>query len=235
MKTHTPFPVRESASKSSRSPLERINLLFNDYRLRRFFLRLRAPLIAAAVLSALSLVPRSPWFWAGLLVSLAGAAAQWWCFACIMTSKELAANGPYRFVRNPMYLSRYFLVLGMFLMLDPTLPWRWLGPVAFTMFYGFFMVNRVAREERKLRAIFGEPYAAYLRAVPRFVPALRPRVAGRTLYWCPVAFKRNNGARNMLIVLAGYGLACALTYGGGCASMYRGLIPESNCALTHCR
>ena len=198
---------------SAAEPLSLINRLFNHRGLRRFFVKLRTPLVLAAVTGALLLVRPSPWFWGGLVVSLCGATAQWWCFACIMTSKELACNGPYRFVRNPMYLARFVMVLGLLLMVDPTQQLRWLAPAVFVVFYGFFMHNRVRREEHKLRAIFGKPYEEYLRKVPRFLPALQPRFVGKTFYWNKTAFRRNNGARNMALVLAGYAIACALTYG----------------------
>ncbi len=194
--------------------LDQLNALFNHPGLRRFIVRTRQPLGILALLAALWHVPTdSSWFWIGMAISLVGAAGQWWCFACIMTSQELAVNGPYRYVRNPMYLTRYVLILGLVLMLDPTrTAWSWLAPVLYTLFYLLFMRNRVLREERKLTPIFGESYARYLREVPRFVPGHRPFPGGRTLYWNPVAFKRNHGARNALAVLIGYLLAYLLVF-----------------------
>lgn len=194
------------------SILTPLNNLFNHPGLRRFVVRTRQPLGLIAALAALWCVPGNGWFWYGLAVSLLGAMGQWWCFACIMTSKELAVNGPYRFVRNPMYLTRYLLVLGLVLMLDPTLPWRWTLPVVYTVIYLFFMHNRVRREERKLAPIFGASYQRYLSAVPRFVPRCSPFPGGRTLFWNPAAFSRNHGARNALIVLTGYVAAYALVF-----------------------
>src|SRR5690554_8038712 len=98
--------------------LDQLNALFNHPGLRRFIVRTRQPLGILALLAALWLVPTdSSWFWIGMAISLVGAAGQWWCFACIMTSQELAVNGPYRYVRNPMYLTRYVLILGLVLML----------------------------------------------------------------------------------------------------------------------
>jgi protein-S-isoprenylcysteine O-methyltransferase Ste14 len=189
-----------------------INAWFNHPGLRRFFVRMRTLLGVLALLAFLPLIPRSNWFWAGLAVSLAGAAAQAWCFACIMTSQELAVNGPYRFVRNPMYLARYVLILGVVLMLDPTRAWRWLLPAAFTIIYLFFMHNRVRREERKLAPLFGEVYQRYLREVPRFAPSCRPFPEGRTRFWNPAAFTRNHGARNLAAVITGHAVAYLAVY-----------------------
>ncbi len=89
--------------------------LFNHPRLRSVLLRLRLPLgLVAGVLLVLSIAPE--WFWPGLVVSAAGALFQLWCFSCIHTQHELAVNGPYMFVRNPMYLARFLLILGIVLM-----------------------------------------------------------------------------------------------------------------------
>lgn len=189
-----------------------INTLFNHAGLRRFLVHSRLPLGAAALAVLLSLVRPSPWFWRGLAISLVGALAQGWCFACIMTSQELAVNGPYRFVRNPMYLARYTLLLGLLLMPDPTRPWRGLLPLVFTIVYLFFMHNRVRREERKLGPIFGAPYARYLESVPRLIPTWRAYPGGKTLHWNAAAFRRNHGARNLTVVLGGYLLAYLVVY-----------------------
>lgn len=186
-----------------------LHAIFNHPGMRRFVVRTRLPLGLALGVGLLYFVDQA-WFWRGLAVSFVGAAGQWWCFACIMTSQELAVNGPYRYVRNPMYLTRYLLVLGFVLMLNPVTRW-WL-PLAVTILYGFFMHNRVRREERKLAPIFGDSYRRYLAEVPRFLPSLRPFPGGRTLFWNPVAFRRNHGARNLLLVLVGYAAAYALVF-----------------------
>jgi hypothetical protein len=90
------------------------------------------------------LIRRSPdeWFWPGFGVSVFGAVMQWWCFSCIMTSKELAVNGPYSFVRNPMYLSRFFLVLGGVVMIGNWwVTWLLLAALARTMFTPALLVS----------------------------------------------------------------------------------------------
>jgi hypothetical protein len=97
-------------------------------------------------------------------------------------------------------------------MLDPTLPWRWLAPLVFSVGYLFFMHNRVRREERKLGPIFGAPYANYLKSVPRFLPTWRAYPGGKTFHWNAAAFRRNHGARNLTVVLSGYLLAYLVVY-----------------------
>ena len=60
------------------------------------------------------------------------------------------------------------IVVGWWLLLDRTL-------VLFMAFLFFLWFNFVVIrfEERELRALFGEQYEAYAKAVPRFIPSLR--------------------------------------------------------------
>jgi protein-S-isoprenylcysteine O-methyltransferase Ste14 len=175
-----------------------IHSVFNNPTLRKFFLALRVPLSLLAVFGLVTLMRRE-WFYIGLAVSLFGACIQWWCFACLKKQKVLAFNGPYGFVRNPMYLGRYFLTAGAVLMTGLL----WLLAV-FTILYYFYMVNRVGREEKTLAGIFGADYDAYLRDIPRFFPRFRRNPNGRALYFSWETFQKNHGLVNAIGVFAAY-------------------------------
>jgi len=84
--------------------------------------------------------------------------------------EQLVADGPYRRVRNPLYLGNIFLALGV-------------GFLASRM--GFFVIvlgntlivwRLLLREEATLLASQGESYRRYYNAVPRLLPSLTPRV-----------------------------------------------------------
>ena len=69
------------------------------------------------VLAILALVPvamfaRPSWFPAAIAISMAGQLIQTWCFASLVKNRELTVRGPYLMCRNPMYIGRYFLLLG---------------------------------------------------------------------------------------------------------------------------
>lgn len=179
-----------------------IDTLFNNKALRKGLLKLRLPL-GIAVAIAVVLNTKQQWFWQGLAVSMFGALAQLWCFANIKTQKELAATGPYMLVRNPMYLARFFLILGI--LLWTANPWV-IG--LYVVAYYFYMVNRVRREERKLRTVFGEPYERYCTDVNRFIPSLSSRFRAADLFAADrECFQRNNGLNNIIAVLAFYAAA----------------------------
>jgi protein-S-isoprenylcysteine O-methyltransferase Ste14 len=79
--------------------------------------------------------------------------------------QRLVAVGPYRWVRNPIYLAALLIVLGeAWLFLSLSL----LGYAAGVAI--FFHLLVISYEEPTLRARFGEQYEAYTRTVPRWIP-----------------------------------------------------------------
>ena len=79
-------------------------------------------------------------------------------------ASALVHAGPYRLTRNPMYLGLAVQYTGLALVLDRTWPLIFL-PLAILVIHRYV----IAREERYLRSRFGEPYAEYLRRVPRWI------------------------------------------------------------------
>jgi protein-S-isoprenylcysteine O-methyltransferase Ste14 len=185
--------------------LDLVHGVFNSKALRRGLLALRVPL-TLGVAAALCYFARREWFLPGLVVSAVGGLLQLWCFSAIDKQKELAVNGPYKVVRNPMYLARFLLILGFVLLTGN--PWV-VG--LYVIVYYFYMVNRVKREERKLHKVFGEPYAEYMRQVHRFLPA-SAYARGRLLYGRLDLLVRNNGHWNILAVAAFYAVCYLVVF-----------------------
>ena len=77
----------------------------------------------------------------------------------------MVAVGPYRWVRNPIYLAALLVVLGeawLFLSLSLVA-----YAVAAAAFFHLFVIGY---EEPTLRRTFGQIYSRYLRMVPRWIP-----------------------------------------------------------------
>jgi len=126
--------------------LDALNALFNHAGLRAVWAKSRVPAALALVVALLWLAdPR--WLLPGFLVSMAGEFIQLWCFASLNKDVDLACNGPYAVVRNPMYLGRFFIILGALMLLGN----GWVV-LAYLIVYYFYMTNRVKREEVRLRA-----------------------------------------------------------------------------------
>jgi protein-S-isoprenylcysteine O-methyltransferase Ste14 len=82
--------------------------------------------------------------------------------------KLLVSSGPYRFVRNPMYVGGVLILLGeaifcTSILLLVYLCFIWLTFHLFIVFY----------EEPHLRKVFGTEYEEYCRNVGRWVPDLK--------------------------------------------------------------
>ncbi|HXX01789.1 MAG TPA: isoprenylcysteine carboxylmethyltransferase family protein [Candidatus Acidoferrales bacterium] len=94
-------------------------------------------------------------------------------------TERLLADGPYRYVRNPLYLGNIFMAMGIGLMASRT------GFVILVLGMTIFVIRLLLREEAELARDQGEPYRNYCAAVPRLVPAISPQVppAGDVPRW----------------------------------------------------
>jgi protein-S-isoprenylcysteine O-methyltransferase Ste14 len=100
-------------------------------------------------------------------------------YAAEVKSQALGADGPYRYVRNPLYAANVLMAVGMGSMMSRT---GFVVAVLATLVFCYRLINR---EEAELRVSQGERYELYRRAVPRLLPSLWPRVAssGRQARW----------------------------------------------------
>ena len=87
-----------------------------------------------------------------------------------MHLEALVADGPYRRVRNPLYLGNLLLAAGMGLLAPRS------GFVILLAGMTFFILRLIGREEAQLEQEQGERFREFCRSVPRLWPALRPRV-----------------------------------------------------------
>ncbi|MEE8142270.1 MAG: isoprenylcysteine carboxylmethyltransferase family protein [Planctomycetota bacterium] len=180
--------------------VSRVHDLFNNPSLRSLLLKARKPLGLLACALLISQI-NPDWFLPGVLVSVAGALLQLWCFGSLKTNKILADRGPYSLVRNPMYLARYLLIFGAILFTGNV----WIV-LLYSLGYYFYMVNRVQREEKKLGSVFGQTYLDYCARVQRFVPSLRHFKWTRIWFFRWEFFMRNHGLTNLAVVFVFYGV-----------------------------
>jgi protein-S-isoprenylcysteine O-methyltransferase Ste14 len=82
-----------------------------------------------------------------------------------------SAAGPFRYVRNPQYISYFLLVLAL-----GTFQSR-LGLPVMLLGEGLLLLRFVAREELLLDQEYGDRFRAYAQRVPRLLPSLRPCIA----------------------------------------------------------
>lgn len=88
-----------------------------------------------------------------------------------MNGDRVVAAGPYRRVRNPLYLGTFIQTLALALLMPPS------GAVFAIVLIGLLQLRLIGAEESFLAAKLGDAYRAYCSRVPRLLPALTPRVA----------------------------------------------------------
>jgi protein-S-isoprenylcysteine O-methyltransferase Ste14 len=123
--------------------------------------------------------PRELPAWIGILafvVIAAGGMLAAWCVTAFTLQgrgtpapfdppRRLVAVGPYRWIRNPMYIGGGLVLLGFGLLLkSPSIVL--LVPMWLLLFHLFVVLY----EERALRGKFGREYDDYCRRTPRWIP-----------------------------------------------------------------
>lgn len=84
----------------------------------------------------------------------------------------IVADGPYRRMRNPLYLGTFLHTLALALLMPRS------GAIFTIVATGVLQLRLIGGEEAFLSAKLGEAYAAYCKLVPRLLPALRARIPG---------------------------------------------------------
>ena len=85
--------------------------------------------------------------------------------------ERVMAAGPYRYLRNPLYVGTFLHTLALSLLMLPS------GAIFTIVLIGVFQLRLIFAEEPFLDAKLGEAYRAYCSKVPRLLPTLRPKVA----------------------------------------------------------
>lgn len=177
--------------------------LFANHTIRRFLFKGRF-VLAPLLMLPLAYGMRPEAWSAALGISLFGQLIQTWCFASLVKNRELSVRGPYKLVRNPMYLGRYFLILGFVWLLQSV----W-AIVLYTAVYYTYMFYRVKREERRLARDYPEGFAKYCSEVRRFLPSFGRLGDPEVWFFDRAMFFENHAHWNILMT----GLAYAMLYG----------------------
>jgi hypothetical protein len=122
------------------------------------------------------------------LIAAAGAVLRVWGTAYLgygtvhheqMQASAVMADGPYRYLRNPLYVGGWFMFAAMAFLMPPS------GALVSMILATVFLLRLILGEEAFLAGELGEPYRKYLRAVPRLFPRLRAGLppAGHKPHW----------------------------------------------------
>ena len=96
-----------------------------------------------------------------------------------MVAGKVMADGPYRYLRNPLYIGLWCMAIALAFLMPVS------GALFAIVLIGIFAMRLTFGEEAFLTRKLGEPYLAYQKAVPRFIPRLRgaPPSGGAKPHW----------------------------------------------------
>lgn len=152
------------------SLLEWLALEISRLGLLRFTFATPVVIVCGALIAALGAVLRiwgSAWLGHGIVINMQ------------MQAASLMADGPYRYVRNPLYIGLWCVIAAIALLMPVT------GALFALVAVFLFVLSLIFGEESFLAMQFGEPYRGYLHTVPRLLPRLRTTLApsGNKPHW----------------------------------------------------
>lgn len=110
---------------------------------------------------------RDPASVAGVLLVLGGLAIRSWAVGILRKDQELTRSGPYRLIRNPLYVGSFLMMFGFCALIDdPKNIWFILGPML------LIYILKVRQEEQLLSQRFPAEWPDYARSTPRFLPRI---------------------------------------------------------------
>ncbi len=119
----------------------------------------------------------------GGAIAAIGAAVRMWASGYVMKNKELATNGPYAYVRHPLYVGNILLLFG-FSIASAQL-WSFALMAALLWFY---YPPTISYEDNKLREIFGDEWISWSKNIHALIPTFGDKAGSVKSSW---SFKKS--------------------------------------------
>lgn len=132
----------------------------------------------------------------GGFLLIIGEAIRIWASGHLTRDKEVTTSGPYAFVRDPLYLGRLFILVGLCIM-----AWGYallVLPVGLLIFFLSYMPRKHRKEMHRLETLFGDEYRRYADYAKSLVPRLRPYPAASKRSWQFALFWEENREQYLL-------------------------------------
>jgi protein-S-isoprenylcysteine O-methyltransferase Ste14 len=125
-------------------------------------------------------------FWPGAFFTICGLGCRLWAAGWLRKHEVLATDGPYSWVRHPLYTGTGLLALGQGLMSG--IP---LAAIGFPLLWFILHWPAIQEEEKFLVSKYGDEYRDFQRRVPALLPSLK-----RSAKACPCSFSWAQAWRN---------------------------------------
>ncbi|MBT8132112.1 MAG: isoprenylcysteine carboxylmethyltransferase family protein [Gammaproteobacteria bacterium] len=140
--------------------------------------------------------PNLPLAYAGIPLILAGIAVRLWSSGHIMKNTELATDGPYAFVRHPLYTGNFLLLVGF--AIAASLVWAY---VVLAIFLWVYYPTAIEYEDFKLETLFDEQWRTWSAQTPALIPRRLWRSSDKSGQWSIVTSMNHNYEPVIAIVL----------------------------------
>jgi protein-S-isoprenylcysteine O-methyltransferase Ste14 len=131
---------------------------------RQWFAILFVPLVALLGTTVM------PAFIVGTLLVVIGEAIRLWASGHVKKNKMLATDGPYAFVRHPLYVGNILVLLGFSIA-----SMLWWSYVLMVFLLWFYYPPAIAYEDKKLQGIFGEQWENWSRDIHALIPTFKSK------------------------------------------------------------
>jgi len=135
---------------------------------------------------------------AGSIVAIIGALVRLWASGHVKKNKVLATDGPYAYVRHPLYVGNILVLLGF--SIASNLWWAY-ALMAFLIL--FYYPPAISYEDAKLNKLFGEQWQNWSRNIHALIPTLSNKTGSTSSEW---SFKQSllkNGEPIIVLYLVG--------------------------------
>jgi protein-S-isoprenylcysteine O-methyltransferase Ste14 len=157
------------------------------------------PVYLLGVVLIITAKPRVDLFVSGLLLVMLGEGLRIWATGHLRKNQQVTTTGPYAYVKNPLYLGTFLIMLGFCLMANQLL----LMALGIGIFMFYYVPYKKRRESDRLAQRFGQIWVDYDSHVPDYVPRWTPYKHRGNDHWNFQVFLNNSEHETLLMVFLG--------------------------------
>lgn len=136
---------------------------------------------------------------AGAVIAAVGELIRLWASGHVKKNKVLATDGPYAYVRHPLYVGNILIVVGF--SVASNLWWSFALMIALLLFY---YPPTISYEDAKLKRIFGDEWVAWSENIHALIPTFSKKSGSISSDW---SFKQSLMG-NLEPLIAAYLIVC---------------------------
>jgi protein-S-isoprenylcysteine O-methyltransferase Ste14 len=157
------------------------------------------PVYLLGVLLIITANPRLDFYVLGLFLVVLGEGLRVWATGHLQKNQEVTTTGPYAYVKNPLYLGTFLIMVGFCLIANQLLEMA----VAVGVFIFYYAPYKKRREAERLAQYFGQVWVDYEAHVPDYFPRWTPYERRGKARWSLQRFFNNSEHETLSLVLLG--------------------------------